>query len=63
MDHEPSGRLSPKIWILITAGLLLFLGANAHLLYVAFESQSACVPHLKESTGEAGKFKAAKSGC
>ena len=53
------GRLA---WILVPAGLLLFAGANAHLVYVAFQSQPDCVAHVK--SGEAGGgFRAAKSAC
>lgn len=48
---------------LIAAALLLFVGANVHLAYVAFESQTDCVPHLKEKAGVQGEFRAAKSAC
>ena len=30
-------------WLLVPAGLLLFAGANAHLVYVAVQSQPDCV--------------------
>lgn len=63
MDRPPHKGLSRRTWAIITAGLLVFLGANAHLAYVAFKSQSDCVPHLKDSAGQAGKFRAARSGC
>lgn len=49
--------------LIIAAGLVLFLGANAHLLYVAVSSQPECVPHLKSSNGEPGGYRAAKSSC
>jgi hypothetical protein len=49
-------------WLLIPAGLLLFAGANAHLVYVAFQSQPDCVEHLKDP-GDHGGFRAAKSAC
>lgn len=62
-DRPPSKGLSRKTWAIIAAGLLVFLAANAHLVYVAIESQSDCVPHLKDSAGQPGKFQAAKSGC
>lgn len=54
---------SRTTWVIIAVALLVFVGANAHLLYVALNSQSECVPHLKERAAEAGQFRAAKSGC
>jgi hypothetical protein len=48
---------------LVLAGVLLFAGANAHLVYVAFASQPECVAHLKEAGSQAGQFRAAKSAC
>ena len=48
-------------WLLVPAGLLLFAGANAHLVYVAFQSQPECVAHLKDA-GDGG-YRAAKSAC
>ena len=63
MDRPPNKGLSPKTWAIIAAGLLVFLGANAHLVYVAFNSQSDCVPHLKDSAGQSGTYRAAQSGC
>jgi hypothetical protein len=60
-------RLTAKtaIWLAVTAGLLLVLGANAHLLYVAVTSQPDCVAHLKPGDGgqQAGYFAAAQSDC
>nr|WP_295811586.1 hypothetical protein [uncultured Nitratireductor sp.] len=49
-------------WVLVPAGLLLFAGANAHLLYVAFQSQPDCVEHLKSADDNRG-YRAAKSAC
>lgn len=63
MDGQPRKTLTYVTWAMVAAALLVFLGANAHLLYVAVQSQSECVPHLKESTGKTGKFMAAKPGC
>jgi hypothetical protein len=55
-------RLRPiRVWLLVTAGVLLLAGANAHLVYVAVTSQPACVPHLR--SGETGGFSAARSAC
>lgn len=52
-----------RIWLLVGASLLLFAGANAHLLYVALASQPECVPHEKNSNTHAAGFRAAKSAC
>jgi hypothetical protein len=49
-------------WLLVPAGLLLFAGANAHLVYVAFQSQPECVAHVKDP-GDGGGYQAAKSAC
>lgn len=57
------------IWLAVAAGLLLVLGANAHLVYVAVISQPDCVAHLKpgesdgQSDGQRGTFSAAQSDC
>jgi len=59
----PKRRIRPLWWAAIAGGILLFVGANAHLIYVAFDSQPECVPHVKENTGETGKFTAANSAC
>lgn len=49
-------------WVLVPAGLLLFAGANAHLVYVAFQSQPECVTHVNDTSGSGG-YRAAKSAC
>lgn len=49
-------------WMLALSTVLLVIIANAHLLFVAVESQSECVPHIKEKAGGSG-FRAAKSSC
>jgi hypothetical protein len=49
-------------WLLIPAGFLVFAGANAHLVYVAFRSQPDCVAHVKLASGGAG-YSAARSAC
>lgn len=49
-------------WLLASAVLLIFFGANAHLVYVAFRSQPDCVAHVKGVDDGAG-FRAAKSAC
>ncbi|ODT12518.1 MAG: hypothetical protein ABS57_21745 [Mesorhizobium sp. SCN 65-12] len=53
-------------WIalaLVAATIAVFIGANAHLIYVAFVSQPDCVPHLKEAGREDGAFRAADAAC
>ena len=56
-------RIPVSAWLLIPAAIaVLFVGANAHMLYVAIKSQPECVAHLKES-GSAGQFMAAKPAC
>jgi hypothetical protein len=49
----------------LAAGLLLVIGANAHLLYAAVTSEPACVLHLRPGDGgaERGRFIAARSAC
>lgn len=49
-------------WVLVPLGLIIFTGANAHLVYVAFQSQPECVDHLKEA-GSGDAYRAAKSAC
>ena len=58
-------RSSVRIWVLVLAALILavFVGANAHLFYVAFDSQPECVAHEKLGAAEAGRLSAAKSSC
>jgi hypothetical protein len=47
----------------VAAGLAIFLGANAHLLVVAFQSQPDCVEHERLGTTGPGQYSAAKSAC
>jgi len=56
-------RISLAVWLLIPAAVLLFAGANAHLIYVAFSSQPECVDHLKAPDPGTGRFRAANSDC
>ena len=53
------------ICLAVAAGLLLFIGANTHLLYVAMTSQPECVAHrqLGERDAQRGSFGAADSAC
>jgi hypothetical protein len=59
---KPSRRKTWLAWVLISAGLLLVAGANAHLLYVAVRSQPDCVETAK-ATGEDQVYRAATSAC
>jgi len=40
----------------------IVVAANAHLVYVAFAYQPACVDHIKDH-GAPGSFRAAESAC
>ncbi|MEO8421580.1 MAG: hypothetical protein ABI457_10330 [Hyphomicrobium sp.] len=51
------------LWLLIPLAVLLFAGANVHLIYVAFSSQPECVDHLKAPDPGTGRFRAAKTDC
>jgi len=53
-----------RISLAITAVVVVvLLGANAHLVYVALRSQPDCVPHAKAPNGSGDGFRAAKSAC
>lgn len=58
----PARRLH-FLWILTAAAMIVFVGANAHLVYVAVSSESGCVAHLKDKSGTPGGYRAAKSAC
>lgn len=60
---KPQRRARVLLWVLVPAALLLFAGANAHLVYIALDSQPDCVPHLKETGAANGEFRAAKPAC
>lgn len=50
-------------WLLVAAVVLVVVGANAHLVYVAVASQPECIAHLKEAGSQAGEYRAAKPAC
>lgn len=50
-------------WIGIVAATLLVIGANAHLVYVATQSQPDCVDHVRSGGAAPGQFAAARSAC
>ncbi|AWM26137.1 hypothetical protein N181_27990 [Sinorhizobium fredii USDA 205] len=57
----PQSRSVLAWWIFAAA--VIFLGANAHLLYVAIDSDPGCVAHLKGMEAAPGQYRAAKSSC
>jgi hypothetical protein len=64
MKGQTAGRRIPRtVWLLVGAGVLVFCGANAHLVYVAMSSQPECVAHLKEPQHGSGAYRAAQSDC
>jgi hypothetical protein len=62
MTKKLSRRKVWLVWVLVSAGILLVAGANAHLFYVAVQSQPDCVEHVK-TTGDGHGYRAAKSAC
>ncbi|WP_332719665.1 hypothetical protein [Pelagibacterium mangrovi] len=49
--------------VLVFLGTIIFVGANAHLIYVSFASQPGCVDHAKPGEPRPGQYSAAKSSC
>ena len=49
-------------FLIVGAGALIFIGANAHLVHVALSSQPDCVEHLK-TEGHDGAYRAARPSC
>ena len=65
-DKRPRPRTTIRLWLLLAAAMAaIVVAANAHLIYVATNSQPACVTHLKQGEGDAtrGLFSAAESSC
>ena len=58
---RPSTRT--VIWLLVGLVFATFVGANAHLVYVAIASQPACVEHIKEKGQQPTEFRAAAAAC
>ncbi|MEQ8396122.1 hypothetical protein [Thalassobaculum sp.] len=54
-----------RVGLLVALSLTVFIGANAHLLYVAFTASPECVEHLKEASSapSGGMYRAAKPSC
>jgi len=62
MNGARSRRVA--IWLAVAGGLLLIIGANAHLVYVAVTSEPECVTHLRPGeSAQAGSYSAAESAC
>lgn len=57
--------LRPKV-VGVTIAILvvaIFVAANAHFFFVAFQSQPDCIEHVKRGEGGEGKFAAASPAC
>lgn len=50
-------------WLLIGMIGATFVGANAHLVYMAIATQPACIEHIKEKGQQPNQFRAADSAC
>ena len=62
IERTAARSVSWKIWLLVGACVLVFCGANAHLVYVAIQTQPDCVAHFKEPQ-QSGTYRAARSSC
>jgi hypothetical protein len=49
--------------LLVAGGLIILVAANAHLVYVAFQSQPDCVPHAKTAGQDDAPLRAARPAC
>lgn len=63
MRETAKRRISWIVWLFVGAVVIVFAGANAHLVYVAVTSQPGCVAHLKEAQQGTGRYRAAQSDC
>lgn len=68
IGRTPAAARRPLNWkrisiAIASVGIVVLLGANAHLVYVALRSQPDCVPHAKVPDGSGDGFRAAKSAC
>lgn len=50
-------------WLTVVGVVTAFLGANAHLAYVAFTSEPQCVVHLRTGEAAPSVATAATSSC
>ncbi|WP_281978968.1 hypothetical protein [Pseudorhizobium flavum] len=51
------------LWTLVGIVTVIFIAANAHLVYIAVASDPGCVTHLKTAGSAEGQYRAAKSAC
>ena len=51
------------LWTLVGIVAVIFVAANAHLVYIAVASDPGCVSHLKTAGLGEGQYRAAKSAC
>ncbi|MGA0530796.1 hypothetical protein [Hansschlegelia sp. KR7-227] len=58
---KTSSGMKWLVWLLVPAGLLLVIGANAHLVYVAVRSQPDCVE--QKAAGDGPVYRAARPAC
>lgn len=59
-----AGKTKSLVWLSVGLGLLVLIGANAHLVYVAVSSQPDCVAHVRHGQGNGTtSFSAATSSC
>lgn len=58
---RPASVIVPALLIGLAAAI--FIGANAHLVYVAVTSEPPCLKHLKEKGARSGEFRAASPAC
>ncbi len=62
LDMPSRARSRWVLWLAILLGCAVLVLANAHLVYVSFDSQPECIPHLR--AGHAGDgYSAARSSC
>ena len=60
MGRNPAKTMA---WLSVGGGLLFLALANAHFLYVAVSSETACIDHVRLGDSEQGQFSAAESSC
>jgi hypothetical protein len=60
---KPHFGRKAALWLLVATGVLIFAGANAHLIYVAATSQPDCVAHARPGDTAGQQYSAAKSSC
>ncbi len=51
------------LWALVGIAAIIFIAANAHLVYIAVASDPGCVSHSRTAGTGTGEYRAAKSAC